>query len=183
MSVLEPLVVGRDYRLRAFVEADRQLVRDSWRRSYSGPWSDFARAPTFDAFMRGQSAAMDHALASSEAVIACAPDLDDQILGWICFRRPDVLHYLFVKTDFRGHGLGGALFAEAFPPSVERIYSTHIHTIRTPTRLVVRKLGDDRIDRDHPVPAWFLFGRRLTFSPWMIFAPTAAPATATKEIP
>jgi GNAT superfamily N-acetyltransferase len=178
MSILTPLVVGQDYRLRPpATEADVHLVRDSWRRSYSGPWSDFASSPNFDAFMRGQTTAMDLALASSEVVIACAPDCDDQILGWICFRRAEpVLHYVFVKSDFRGHGLGSALFDAAFGREAQRVYTTHVHTVTVRTQLVARKRRDGRLDRDRPVPTWRLFGRRLCFQPWLIFAPAAGSA-------
>jgi GNAT superfamily N-acetyltransferase len=166
-------VEGRDYRLRPLASGDGPhsdvaLVRNSWRRSYSEPWSDFATSPDLDTYIRAQVKAMDLALASSETLIACGVEHEDDILGWICFRRPNVLHYAFTKEAYRRHGLGRALFVAAFGADCKRVYATHVHTLTLPTRLIVRRDRNGEADYQHPVPAWHMFGARVNYQPWLV---------------
>ena len=163
------LVEGEHYRTRPGKAEDTALICDAWRRSYSGPWSDFAGSPDLETYKRTQAMAIDLALASSEVLVACDPTDEDVVIGWICFRRPNVLHYVHVKHDFRGNGLGRALFEAAFGAGVARVYATHVHTVTYRTTLTTRRSSDGSIDRERPVPVWRAFGARVHFSPWMVF--------------
>jgi GNAT superfamily N-acetyltransferase len=189
--VIERALLNRDFRLRPFAETDRAHVDTTWRRSYSDPWSDFAgipHVPGSGLYKRIQGRAIELAMASGQTLIACAPDLDDQILGWVCARPPHVLHYVFVKEDFRGRGLGRALFEAALGAGLERVYVTHVHTALTPTALIVRKTTvrtcvDGKwtnvpgFDQAHRVPVWRMFGGvRLHYNPWLIFDGEKGPA-------
>lgn len=169
------LTQGRDFAIRLARDSDEALIRDSWRRSYSMPWSDFALSPNLDVYMNAQSMAMDLALASCVVRVACAPDDEDQIIGWIAFHaRLPVCHYVYVKDFARGRGIARALWQEAFGDAL-LVYATHVHTVTLPTRLVSRqrrdKDGTKRQDHERPVPTWRKFGTKIVFSPWMVFAP------------
>lgn len=168
----ERMVRGRDFEIRPGEERDAAFIRDSWRRSYSDPPSDFAIAPDLDTFFRCQKAAIEMALAGGEVLVACDPDPEHAkrvALGWICFKRPNVLHYVYVKEGWKGVGLGRALFDAAFPSSEERIFASHVHTVTATTKLVVRhtKKGPDH---KHPVPSWWMFGRRIQFNPFLVLS-------------
>lgn len=174
----EPLTLGKHYKLRPGVEADHDLVRDSWRRTYTGPWSDFIMAPTFDQSFRSMKAGIDRALATSDLLVACAADDEAQVLGWICYRTDSVLHYLHVKSGFRrselaamgiSGSLGKALFEAAMGVGCARAWCTFMHTAHIATGLTPRKRkSDGRVDREHRVPTWWIYGCRLHFSPLLL---------------
>jgi hypothetical protein len=55
--------------------------------------------------------------------VACLPDNEDVILGYIVF-QPNVLHYMFVKEAFRKFGIARFLYKESFGDN-ETITYTH----------------------------------------------------------
>lgn len=175
----ERLVLGRDYRIRSVTKPDgelRRFIEMTWRLSYSRPWSDFAAtpgAPSFDVYHRCQGKAMELAIEGGEVLLACDVQDADLVLGWLCLKRPDVGHYVYVKEPYRGQGVARALFTEAFGDA-KKIYATHIHTSGIRTELTRRRTADGKLDGKYPVPVWRAFGRRLLFSPWLIFSGGAA---------
>lgn len=167
---VERLRVGVDFLIRPSRPGDSHLIADSWRRSYED--SEFARTPSLDVYIRSQRAAVLMALEGGEAVVAHDPEDDDHLLGWLCFRRPDVLHYIFVKDFSRGKGIGRALFQHVFPPGTERVYATHVRTWALPTKLSarVRHEGSGGSGRRQQVwaPTWKLFGVWVNFNPFLL---------------
>lgn len=100
--------------LRGMTAGDVGFVLDSWRRSYDD--AQHARAPSLAVYLRTQRAVIEQCLRTSEVTIAHWPDVADQILGWVCHRGDlgyPVVHYAFVKKDFRKRGLGRSLFEHA----------------------------------------------------------------------
>lgn len=180
------LICGVDFELRPANDSDRAFITDSWTKSYSSPASDFAIAPgDADLYFRVQRAAVAMCLASSEVLMACDPDPEyaaSVALGWICFRKPSTLHYLYVKEDFRAGGagregrsggIGRAMMDAAFGPVTgdrDRVFATHVHTVNFTTKLLVRKKRGGATDYQHPVPAWFAFGRRVQYWPLGVLA-------------
>jgi GNAT superfamily N-acetyltransferase len=53
---------------------------------------------------------------NSDITLGCDPDDADTVWGWICFDG-ELLHFIYVKSAFRGFGVGGALFRSAFSES------------------------------------------------------------------
>lgn len=104
------------FALRAGGPDDVRFVSESWRRHYSD--SNWTRCPGGkDEYIATQKAVIAQALATSEVLIAY-PDMEEhrepkQILGWLCFRHPRVLHYLFVKPYYRRKGIAAALLLAA----------------------------------------------------------------------
>lgn len=122
-----PAEAPEDFRfaLRAGEPADLAFVADSWRRSYSD--GDWTRCPGgLSEYIATQRAVIMQALATSEVLIAHPEERTEQILGWACFRRPAVVHYVYVKPFCRQLGIAWKLLTAAFgktPPGC--IYSTH----------------------------------------------------------
>lgn len=144
-------VVAPDlFRLRPMRPSDEAFVRDSWRRDFEQEESD--RFPTLAEYITAQGAIISHCLARSAVTVACNPDDEDQIFGWVCARRfadvkgrmVVVVHYLYVKRCFRPpeFGVTEALWQSA-ADGAERLYCTQ------------------RCDATR--------GRAIT-SPWMIFS-------------
>lgn len=174
---LPRLVPGVDYRIRPYRQSDEGFVTDSWRRSYSR--SDFAQAPSLSMYIAAQRDVITACLETSTTLVACAPDDDDTIIGYAIGRAPNVLHWVLVKNlgtaEVRGRGIGSELVKAVL--GVEEmprlIYASHVNTAGTPTELVGRKIrvgGRETFDVRCKVPRWRMFGARLIYNPWLIFA-------------
>ena len=86
---------------------DLAFVRKAWRETfqYGSLAVDGAdKAHYFDEMTRLFAAI----LPGASARIACDPADDDNRVGFACW-TDDVLHYVYVMRDFRGHGLAPAL--------------------------------------------------------------------------
>ena len=58
----------------------------------------------------------------STITLACDPDDPDTIWGYVCFDG-DLLHFIYVKSAFRGFGIGGCLLRAAGLPGSNVITS------------------------------------------------------------
>lgn len=93
-------------------EWDYAFIADSWRRSYDS--AEHTGCPGgLEEYRRTQSAVIATCLGNSEVLVACAPERPQQILGWVCYRAPAVIHYVFVKSYYRRHGLAVELLRHA----------------------------------------------------------------------
>lgn len=85
------------------------MVRNSWFKSYRGN-SSLGTLVRQDIFDKGQNALIDYLLEHFPPIVATLEDVPDEIIGWACreFARP-VTHYVYVKYDYRRHGIGSML--------------------------------------------------------------------------
>lgn len=113
---------------------DLRFVGESWRRHYSD--SNWARCPGGkDEYIATQKQVIAQALSTSDVLVAYpeAPRREaQQILGWVCYRRPAVIHYVFVKPYYRKAGIARALLITALPalagghlPGGAKVFVTH----------------------------------------------------------
>ena len=94
------------FRLRTWTAGDEAFVRDSWRRKHED--QEASRYPNLHEYVRAQKAIVTECLRSSTVTVACLPDHEDQILGWVCHKRfadrrgreIAVVHFLYCKTCF-----------------------------------------------------------------------------------
>lgn len=104
---------------------ERAFIESSWRRSY-----DYRPCPGGVAeYIATQGAVIDQALLTSDVLVACSTEREQQIFGWVCFRRPATLHYVFVKPYYRRMHIGvalleGALRSPAYPVP-NTLYTSH----------------------------------------------------------
>ncbi len=110
------------WQLRPMEPGDRAFVESSWRRNY-----DYAPCPGgVEEYIATQSQVIATCLATSDVLVACPAERPEQILGWCCYRRPAVVHYVYVKPYYRRVGIGRVLLEYAMRgPLPATVYTTH----------------------------------------------------------
>lgn len=104
--------------LRPGEPGDLEYIASSWRRNYIDDRKTQEQR-------WWQAAVVALCLVNSEVLVAHPVERREQILGWCCFRRPNVLHYVFTKPYYRRHGIGWALVEEAMLSTFGAHYATH----------------------------------------------------------
>jgi len=94
------------------------LVRSSWLRSNAS--SGLARSLGRKAYYSGHHDLIDRLMHRAEMRVACSVTRHDTIVGWACV-EPAVVHYVFVREEFRCNGVARRLLAEL----PERVTYTH----------------------------------------------------------
>jgi GNAT superfamily N-acetyltransferase len=93
------------------------FVFDSWARSFQkSPWAGCIPNHLYPQVSRAASSEIVDRGARVLVAYVDLPDGGRRIMGY-SVSEPDrrVLHWLFVKKDFRGMGIGSALLAETCP--------------------------------------------------------------------
>lgn len=115
--------------IRAPTPDELKLVRNSWFKSLQKN-SDLGRWVRPDLFSPGANNLIERLTTVHLPVVTTLAAVPEEVLGWVC-RSPDVVHYLYVKHDFRRQGVGRRL-----------VYGAGQYTIRTTTgEIVAKKLG------------------------------------------
>jgi GNAT superfamily N-acetyltransferase len=120
-----------EFAMRAAMRGDVNFILNSWLKSYfrSREWFCSAKLSARE-YYEGHHRIIDAILRrdSSSVVVLHEPTDIDQIFGWACFERDmhhmSVVHFIFVKSCFRGFGLGRHLFDVA-TEGASRIVVTH----------------------------------------------------------
>ena len=82
---------------------DIDLIVSTWRFCYGSPvWGD--RNVRMGDFKNGHRAVMARALESGQALVVADNASPGTVLGW-AVGGPGLLHYVYVKKEFRGDGL------------------------------------------------------------------------------
>ena len=97
------------------------LVADSWTKTVAAepPW-DFATPhatppPPPSLLIYEHDTLLKRIIRTSTLTLACDPDDEDTVWGFVC-ADGDLLHFIYVKSAFRGFGIGGCLFRAAGLP-------------------------------------------------------------------
>jgi hypothetical protein len=98
------------------------FVLDSWCKTVAAepPW-DFAAThhtppPPHPLLIYMHDTILKKIIRNSTITLACDPYDPDTVWGYIC-SDGDLLHFVYVKSAFRGFGIGGCLFRSAGLPS------------------------------------------------------------------
>ena len=87
------------------MEKDGNFIYHSWGNSYReaalGAWGDIPKATYYKRVRLRIDTLLKR---GAELKIACDPDNQDIILGWMCAESP-VLHYVYVKEAYRKQGI------------------------------------------------------------------------------
>jgi GNAT superfamily N-acetyltransferase len=114
---------------------DFNFVWKTWIRDYAHSRNPWSGAFTREATIQAIKSTVDCLLRDGKVsvVMACPENDRDQIYGFVCFERSKeaeypVLHYIYVKAPFRGHGIGSLLrgIAKGMHPGIMR------YTFKTP---------------------------------------------------
>ena len=109
--------------LRKIEPDERALnfVLDSWTKTVAAepPW-DFSSTPTtpplpHPLMIYEHDTLLKKIIRNSTITLACDPDDPDTVWGYVC-TDDDLLHFIYVKSAFRGFGIGGCLFRAAGLP-------------------------------------------------------------------
>jgi GNAT superfamily N-acetyltransferase len=88
------------------------FIFDSWARSFrKSPWAGCVPNHLYDQVSRATSAGIIDRGARVIVAVAPLPDGDRRVMGY-AVSESEVLHWLFVKRDFRRMGVGRALLEE-----------------------------------------------------------------------
>lgn len=112
-SIVIPVV------FRPMTRDDDPIVYDSWL----GSLADELEIDDPDErrrFKRGQKPVVDGLLARGRTIVAAPRKEPDRVAGWVCVEAPDILHFVFVKRDFRRGQIARRLMEQAALPRVAR---------------------------------------------------------------
>lgn len=115
--------------LRKGLARDVPFITSSWLRSFRD--APFVRGVPNNIFYYQHHKVLEHLIPRSIVVVACSEDDPDLIVGWVCAELVDtalVVHYVYVKHDYRRMGVAKALLtflvdAEK-PPAVMYTHKT-----------------------------------------------------------
>ena len=108
--------------LRTHTEEDLPLIYSSWCSQVRAMQPLSVLTP--EEFRRLHRPVVDYCLQKHGAIVACNPDMDDHVYGYICAGK--ALHMIYVRNTFRQFGVGKRLMRAVFPEFLQdTIYHTH----------------------------------------------------------
>lgn len=93
-------------RVRIAKPGDMAFVIDAWKRSFEG--APAVRHADREHYREEMTRAIRRLCDRAEVRVACDPSDEDTIVGFCAFTGTE-LHYVYVKKDFRGHGIAKGL--------------------------------------------------------------------------
>ena len=94
-------------RIRLAKPDDMAFVVDAWKRSYEG--APAVKGADREHYRIEMTRAIRRLCDRAEVRVACDPADEDTLVGFAAFTRSASgaaeLHYIYVKKDFRGHGI------------------------------------------------------------------------------
>lgn len=106
--------------------ADVSFIFDSWLRSYRRAFANVALS--CEDYYPAQRAKVEAILQKATVLVAANEHDPDQIFGYIVFKHPNSLHYVFIKHLFRRMGICERLMQAAFSEAITQsrpIYTDH----------------------------------------------------------
>lgn len=151
--------------VRKMVEEDKAFILSTWLRGYRHS-STFAQRVTNEVYYRWHHLLLERLLARETAValVACLDDSPEVILGYLAMEKQDasVLHWVYVKADFRRMGIARKLIdAAGLPRDLAGVEFTHATDRALPRD--AKKLWDR--------PFWALVNEKAPnalYCPWRI---------------
>lgn len=132
-----------DFVLRAARGEDLPFIFNSFLKSYRDAPAVSGVPNTL--YYDGQHALIERLLKDGKAIVACATDDPEQIMGY-GIGGASVIHWIYVKHPFRGFGIGKALEGALVGQAPEQVFYTH------------RVKATDRLVRNRP----------YTFNPFLL---------------
>lgn len=119
---------GIPVKIRFAQDSDKNFIFSKWLKNYKFS-SRFAKRIKNDVFYKWHQLILENILSrpSTTVLIAHPDDEPDVNLGFICYEDINdtkIIHYIFVKPEFRNFGLGRTLYNHAMNDSVGG-YFTH----------------------------------------------------------
>lgn len=116
--------MGIELLIRPYRRSDKSLVFNSWLQSYRSHGEFPAGVPN-KLYYYYQSRIIEGLMAISDVRMCCDASEPDLVFGWIAVQPEEagalVVHYLYIKSQFRENGLARRLFdsvLDDYSPSV-----------------------------------------------------------------
>jgi len=112
--------------IRPMQPGDVPLVLNSWLKSYRDCPASWGTGN--DDYFRTQKTVISKLMTKCNVAIACDPQDDDQIFGWLAWedsKEDIVVHYIFVKHIFQRMGVARRLWEHASPGQRD-VVATHM---------------------------------------------------------
>ena len=113
--------------IRSAAKADVSFIIHSWLHSFRE--GDMVEGVPNQVYFHNHHKVIESILKRATVLVLCLPEDPNVILAWICVEAHEnglVIHYLYVKNEFRKNRLGSKLLAEVLtseaPPVV---FCTH----------------------------------------------------------
>lgn len=110
-----------EFKIRKAKSEDIDYITATWLRStYEVHKHEYKK----DVFFPNHNRMIKERLPFLKCIVACNPEDEDQIYGYMVFNSPSILHYAFTKSFFRGFGVFSGLLKES-GIDMKEIYVTH----------------------------------------------------------
>ena len=112
------------------------LVFDAWASSFrKSPWAGCVPNHLWDQVSRAAATEIIDRGARVLCAVADLPDGNRRVMGYAVAEGP-ILHWLFVKRDYRGMGVGRALLAEIMAGVGDSVEKSYTHRTRSSSRFL-----------------------------------------------
>lgn len=114
----------RNYSIVEGLGDARSLIFATWLKSYQNS-SLFAKGVPRETFFAQHHKVIERILERAEVRLAVLPDDPSVVFGW-AVTEPGLVHYVYVKPDFRKYGIARALLAHVAGEPWRYSHSTYI---------------------------------------------------------
>lgn len=102
---------------------DIAFIYATWLNSYY--YDSWAKSIRKSVYYNNYKRVVDKLLNEADISIACMPENQNVIFGYMV-TEPGIIHYSFVKEDFRHFGIAKALYQHSHPHPDDKIEITHL---------------------------------------------------------
>lgn len=92
-------------------DSDISFIYATWLNSYH--YDSWTKTIQKSIFFDNYKLVIDEILINAKIKIACLQNDYDIILGYLVYDEPNIIHYCFVKNDFRQFGVANSLMVES----------------------------------------------------------------------
>lgn len=151
--------------IRPLEEGDKNFVRSTWLKSFYKSGAKICENVDPQIYYSSYSKIVEKLLKSSSILVAGSAGSPDVIIGYCVFKRPNIVHYIYVKYVFKGFGIAKKLFFETGINSDDCSY-TH----RTPCMSYINKFTRKEVGPDGERGIVTIAGKypKLVYNPFLI---------------
>lgn len=121
--------------VRLSCESDESFVLSTWKESLAE--SSMYKLCRRRKLMAMLSERCDSLYKDSRVTVACDPENEDVIIGWACISpETNVAHYVYIRPDFRRHGVASLLLGGLKEPIVCSHWTSAAEMIQPIGRLI-----------------------------------------------
>ncbi len=103
--------------------AHHNFIKSTWLKSFFLGKASFCENLTPGTFYYEHASLVERCLKRAKVLIAESKDSPDVAIGYVCY-EPEVIHYIYVRHQFKRFGIGRALLA-ATGINTEKFSITH----------------------------------------------------------